>query len=117
MIYPTQWRPRPLLLVIDDDDLQRLLYRETLEASGFDVVEAADGSQGLAAFKEAKPDLILLDVMMPGLDGYETCRAIRADTIGSTVPILMATGLDDIEAIELSYDAGATDFIAKPMNW
>ena len=117
MIGSTQWRIRPLLLVIDDDDTQRLLYRETLEASGFDVVEAADGSPGLVAFKEAKPDLILLDVMMPGIDGYETCRAIRADAIGSTVPILMATGLDDIEAIERSYDVGATDFIAKPMNW
>jgi two-component system cell cycle sensor histidine kinase PleC len=117
MIYPTQGRARPLLLVVDDDDLQRQLYRDTLDASGFDVIETADGSQGLAAFKDARPDLILLDVLMPGIDGYETCRAIRADAIGSTVPILMATGLDDIEAIERSYDAGATDFIAKPMNW
>ena len=80
-IYPTQWRTRPLLLVIDDDDLQRLRYRETLQASGFDVVETAAGSQGLTTFKEAKPDLILLGVMVPGIDGYESFTGIPS---GST---------------------------------
>src|ERR1700722_2290113 len=110
-------RDKPLLLIVDDDMMQRFLYREALEPNGFDVVEAADGATAIAVFTEAKPDLLLLDVMMPDIDGYQTCRTIRELPNGFNTPILMATGLDDIASIDASYDAGATDFIAKPINW
>src|SRR5580704_3952274 len=110
-------REKPLLLIVDDDVMQRFLYREALEPHGFDVVEAADGATAIATFAETAPDLVLLDVMMPDIDGYLTCRAIRGLPNGLNTPILMATGLDDITSIDASYDAGATDFISKPINW
>jgi PAS domain S-box-containing protein len=110
-------RLRPLLLVVDDDEMQRFLYREALEPNDFEIVEATDGAAAIAIFAKAKPDLVLLDVDMPGLDGFEVCQAIRATAMGATTPILMATARDDIEAIESSYQVGATDFISKPVNW
>jgi PAS domain S-box-containing protein len=110
-------RPRPLLLVVDDDEMQRFLYREALEPNDFDIVEATDGVSAVAIFAEVKPDLVLLDVVMPGMGGFDVCRAIRAIPFGATTPILMATALDDIEAIESSFQVGGTDFISKPVNW
>ena len=103
------------LLVVDDDDVNRMLACAALEEAGFAVDEAADGEAGLATYAQRKPDLILLDVMMPGLDGFETCRRLRAD--GVRVPIIMLTGLEDTRSIETAYDSGATDFISKPINW
>jgi signal transduction histidine kinase len=110
-------RTMPLILVIDDDAMQRFLCREALEGAGFEMVEAADGATAIRLFAEVRPDVVLLDVLMPEMNGFDTCRAIRALPTGTTTPILMATGLDDIESIELSYQAGATDFISKPINW
>jgi signal transduction histidine kinase len=110
-------RSMPLVLIIDDDELQRFLYREALEPAGFEIVEADGGRMAIAIFGEIRPDVVLLDVLMPEMNGFDTCRAIRAMSFGTTIPILMATGLDDIESIELSYQAGATDFISKPINW
>jgi len=110
-------RSMPLVLIIDDDELQRFLYREALESAGFEMVEADGGRTAIAIFGEVRPDVVLLDVLMPEMNGFDTCRAIRAMPIGTTTPILMATGLDDIDSIELSYQAGATDFISKPINW
>jgi signal transduction histidine kinase len=107
----------PVVLVIDDDEMQRFLYREALEPAGFEIVEADGGTTAIAIFGEVGPDVVLLDVLMPGMNGFDTCRAVRAMPLGTTTPILMATGLDDIESIELSYQAGATDFISKPINW
>ena len=110
-------RPMPVVLVIEDDKMQRFLYREALEPAGFEIVEADSGRTAIAIFGEVSPDVVLLDVLMPEMNGFDTCRAIRAMPIGTTTPILMATGLDDIESIELAYQAGATDFISKPINW
>ena len=110
-------RPAPLLLVVDDDPAARLIHRQALQSAGFVAVEAKDGGTALTAFVEAKPDMVLLDVVMPGMDGFEVCRAIRAMPEGGNVPILMATGLDDVDSIDKAYRAGATDFIGKPVNW
>lgn len=107
----------PLILVVDDDLTSRLLMRASLEKVGFRVLEAEDGTIAVATFEHIKPDAILLDVIMPKLDGYNTCRAIRKIKEGKSVPILMVTGLDDIESIHLAFEAGATDFITKPINW
>jgi len=108
---------RTRLLVIDDDPLIRLLACERLGADGFDVLEADGGQRGIEAFSEVQPDLVLLDVEMPGMDGFEVCRSIRATPLGSHVPILILTGRDDVPSIERAYGTGATDFVAKPLNW
>jgi diguanylate cyclase (GGDEF)-like protein len=93
------------------------MARITFEQNGFVVEEASDGIEAIEAFKRSQPDLILLDVMMPGLDGFSVCRKIREDSDGVNTSILMMTGLDDVGSIQEAYDAGATDFITKPINW
>ncbi|MBI3382073.1 MAG: EAL domain-containing protein [Aquabacterium sp.] len=107
----------PRLLIIDDDPLLRGMAAHTLRHAGFEVCEAEDGVQGLALIEQVPFDLLLLDVMMPHLDGYEVCRRLRQTRFGSRVPVLMLTGLNDSASVELAYEAGATDFISKPINW
>jgi diguanylate cyclase (GGDEF)-like protein len=105
------------LLIVDDDPLLRGMSARTLGHAGFAVSEASSGDEALAGIAERAFDLILLDVVMPGLDGYEICRRIRAMPARARVPILMLTGLNDTASIELAYHHGATDFITKPINW
>ena len=105
------------VLVVDDDAALRMLTREALESAGFHVEEAADGVAGLRAFRTTCPNLVLLDVMMPRMNGFEVCSAIRDIPEGIDVPVLIMTSLEDMDTIELAYEAGATDFIAKPINW
>jgi len=107
----------PRVLVVDDEEMQRILARTSLEQAGFIVDEAADGAQALDRFAESNPDLVLLDVRMPVLDGFDTCRAIRESSEGRHIPILMLTGLDDVDSIDKAYRSGATDFAVKPINW
>jgi diguanylate cyclase (GGDEF)-like protein len=113
----TPSRERPLVLVADDNETGRTLSREFLERFDFEVAEAANGAEAVAAFTLLKPDFILLDVMMPEMDGFEACAALRRLPGGDTVPIVILTGLDDIESISKAYEAGATDFASKPVNW
>jgi diguanylate cyclase (GGDEF)-like protein/PAS domain S-box-containing protein len=107
----------PLALVIDDDFTVRLLVRQTLENAGIDVAEAEDGERGLHEVIRLDPDIVLLDVMMPGKNGFEVCAEARALPGRSRTPILMMTGLDDSESVNRAYEAGATDFITKPITW
>jgi diguanylate cyclase (GGDEF)-like protein/PAS domain S-box-containing protein len=107
----------PVVLVVDDDSAIRLLSRETLEQAGFDVIEAENGAGALALFEEVHPDVILLDVTMPEMDGFTVCASVRGMPSGERVPILIMTGLDDVESIHRAYNVGATDFITKPINW
>ena len=95
----------------------RLLARKSLERTGFRVREAADGEQVLAKFAEAAPELVLLDVQMPRMDGFTACRRLRALPAGKHTPIMMMTGLDDLGSIQRAYEEGATDFVNKPVNW
>jgi diguanylate cyclase (GGDEF)-like protein len=110
-------RSTPLVMVVDDDQAVRLLARETLENSGFTVRDVENGEQALEEFDAHAPDIVLLDVMMPGIDGFSVCSAIRRTASGRDTPVLMMTGLDDLESIDCAYEAGATDFITKPINW
>lgn len=110
-------RDWPLILVVDDDEGQRLLAGASLQQGGFAVVEAGDGEQALAVFQREQPDIVLLDVVMPGLDGFAVCTALRQSPGGQYCPIVMVTGLDDVESIERAYEVGATDFITKPIQW
>tara|TARA_R110002072_G_scaffold110118_2_gene237602 strand:- start:2669 stop:3883 length:1215 start_codon:yes stop_codon:yes gene_type:complete len=106
-----------LVLVIDDEPTQRMLSREALEQRGYRVEEADSGEAGLELAREFKPDLILLDVMMPGMDGFEVCRRIRIDPDLHRTPVVIVTALEDLDSIEIGFKAGATDFIAKPIVW
>ncbi len=108
---------RPLALIVDDDVVLRPLLGEVLQQAGFTVEEAAEGEQALATFVRAQPDIILLDVMLPEMDGFTLCATIRALPGGEHTPVLMVTGLGDTESIRRAYEVGATDFIAKPLNW
>ena len=105
------------VIIIDDDPLIRLVVSKTLQAAGLITLEAVSGEEGLKLFKEKKADAILLDVMMPsGMDGYGVCTELRNLPEGRHVPILMMTGLEDLESINRAYEVGATDFITKPIN-
>ncbi|MES2741881.1 MAG: diguanylate cyclase, partial [Pseudomonadota bacterium] len=108
---------RGTVLVVDDDPVMRMLMLEMLNQVGLDVIEAADGVQALARYKSDGPDLVLLDVDMPGMDGFMVCREIRRLESTVTVPIIMVTGGDELEAVTHAYEEGATDFVSKPINW
>ena len=117
MKYPPLLRETPLALVVDDDLPLRIPMCAALKKFGFDIIEAENGREAIASFKADKPDLILLDVIMPEIDGFETCAAIRDLPGGKCTQILMVTGLDDTESVERAFEAGANDFVAKPLNW
>lgn len=104
------------VLVVDDDPLTRSLATAALEQDGFRVLEAGDGRSALTIFMDERPELVILDVMMPDMDGFQTCDAIRHLPGGDRVPILIMTGLEDVESIERAYEVGATDFASKSIN-
>ena len=105
------------VLVVDDDLTARLLAFQALGQEGLDVLVAEEGITALQIFQEQQPDIVLMDVEMPGLNGFDVCRQLRGMPCGKFVPILMATGQDDVESVRAAYDAGATDFVTKPFNW
>lgn len=100
------------LLFIEDDDQIRLALRLVLEDEGYEVREAADGRTGLAAFHAKEPDLVLLDLRLPDLSGFEVCRALRAMSI---VPIVMVTAQTDTNDMVAGLEAGADDYVTKPV--
>lgn len=107
----------PLVLIVDDDEAMRMRARFELMAAGFRTCEAADGRAALEASRREPPDLVMLDVQMPELDGFETCRRLREQPSGSDLPILMVTASNDLADVERAFQAGATDFATKPVNW
>jgi len=117
MTVSTRKSSQPLVLVVDDDLMMRTLARQAMEEGGFRVQEAQNGEEALAEFERLQPSLVLLDVNMPQMDGFETCQRIRSLPAGESTPVLIVTGLDDEESITRAYDAGATDFATKPVNW
>jgi len=104
------------ILLADDDATVRLLMQAALEKAGFDVTVACDGIEAIRLFEKAPIDMVMLDVEMPGMDGYQVCSYLREKT-GDELPIMMVTGMDDMQSINHSFEVGATDFIAKPINW
>ncbi|ALC18030.1 diguanylate cyclase [Desulfuromonas soudanensis] len=106
-----------LVLVVDDEPFMRRTIREALEPFGFEVAEAVDGRQALELIPRLSPDVVLLDVIMPHLDGFETCAALRRLPEGAHLPVVMLTALDDNASILRAYEVGATDFASKPLNY
>ncbi len=104
------------ILIADDEATLRLLLREALQDSGYEVDEACDGNEAVAQFERQRPDLVIMDVRMPEKDGFEACAAMRRLPGGGATPILIMTGLDDGDSIHKAYEAGATDFASKPVN-
>lgn len=107
---------KPLVLVADDDPTHRRVLREVLEKCGFSVETAEDGKVALDLFSRAQPDVVLLDVEMPGLDGFAVCEAIRARETVRETPVFIITGREDEAAVERAYSVGATDFLNKPIG-
>ena len=107
----------PRVLVADDDPSIQLIAKTVLAGEGFDVIQARDGSEAISVLDTTNIDLLLCDVLMPEVDGYEVCRYVRAHADYRLLPILMLTSLDDIESIEKAYKLGATEFALKPINW
>ncbi|MGD8560030.1 MAG: EAL domain-containing protein [Gammaproteobacteria bacterium] len=107
---------KPTVLLVDDDTDERLLMRRELEAAGMKVRECDSGRSAMRALSEFIPNVILLDVVMPGQDGIDVCRDIRGLPSCADVPILMLTGVDGVDYIRRAFDAGATDFITKSTN-
>jgi signal transduction histidine kinase/DNA-binding response OmpR family regulator len=105
------------ILIVDDGATIRMFVRQALEQAGFVVEEAENGRQALELFARTCPDLVLLDVIMPEMDGFRTCAALRQTARGEHLPIVMLTGLEDEASIDRAYEVGATDFITKPINW
>ena len=104
------------IMIVDDDEFVRSILRMELERDGFDIEEAADGLDACEKCRLRVPDLIIADVVMPRMDGFALCRELRADPRYQYIPILQATGLEDLPSIEKAYESGATDFICKPLN-
>ena len=113
--HPVQHKPK--ILVSDDDLNVRLLTRQCLEAEDMLVVEASNGPETLDVFVRERPDLVFLDVEMPGMTGLEVCQRIRQMPQGESIPIMIVTGSDDRQSIDQGFEAGATQYKTKPVNW
>lgn len=108
---------KPLVLVVDDDAGERLLICEALLADGFAVSEANNGQEALEKVAIQKPDIVLMDIVMPKMDGFAACATLRAMPGGEHLPIMIVTSLTDSASVEWAYHYGATDFVTKPLNW
>lgn len=104
------------ILVVDDDPTARLMMRAALQKLGYEVILSSGGEDALRQTQRQTFDLVMLDVDMPDIDGYHVCKALRS-AAGHLLPIMMVTGMDDVQSVEAAFDVGATDFIAKPINW
>ncbi len=109
-------KERPTILVVDDQANNRKLLADLLSIKGYAVVTASGGKEGLAKVHSVRPDLVLLDIIMPDLSGYDVCKKIRADTSIGILPVVMVTALDPAQERIKGLEAGADDFLTKPIN-
>lgn len=107
---------KPRILIVDDEADAREMLEALLCREGYDLAFAASGPEALALVEEYSPDAVLLDVMMPGMDGFEVCRRLRADPVRAEVPIILVTALDDRDSQLRGIEAGADDFVTKPVD-
>jgi predicted signal transduction protein with EAL and GGDEF domain/DNA-binding NarL/FixJ family response regulator len=114
---PADAQAVPRVLLVDDDEVNLLLTTQALRDRGFEVTVASGGESALALLDDCLPDVVVLDALMPGLDGFQTCRILRGRSGLESLPVLMLTGLDDDASITRAYAAGATDFFVKSTHW
>ncbi|MGF1517181.1 MAG: diguanylate cyclase domain-containing protein [Nodosilinea sp.] len=106
-----------VILVADDDACIRHMLNRYLEHEGYQVIEAADGEATLSLYFDHLPDLVLLDALMPGVDGFEVCERLQTMTQGNLAPILMITGLEDEKSVDQAFAIGVVDYVTKPIHW
>jgi len=106
----------PVVLIVDDAPANLAMLHDALEAAGYLVRVATDGMRALESARRAPPDLILLDALMPGLDGFETCRQLKADLNTKQIPVVFMTGLCDTEHVVQGFQAGGVDYVTKPIR-
>jgi two-component system, sensor histidine kinase and response regulator len=104
------------ILIVDDQESNRLLLKDLLEVQGHDVLEATGGAEALQQVADAAPDVVLLDVTMPGMDGFEVCRRLKADRATAAIPVLLVTALNQRDQRLFGIGAGANDYITKPID-
>lgn len=117
MINPELQHNPPQILIVDDQKTLRLVLRKAIENLGYQVIEACNGQHCLDVCQKVTPDMILLDAMMPGMDGFACCTKLHTLMGDRCPPILMITVLDDQESVERALQVGASDYITKPINW
>ncbi len=108
---------RDEILIVDDDDLQRELMRNSLEDLGLEIHEAADGAEALEVFRERSPMLVVMDIHMPVMDGFQACQEMKRLCGGDGAAVILVTGMKDLASIQKAYDMGAMEFITKPLDW
>ncbi|HEY0817757.1 MAG TPA: response regulator, partial [Rhizobacter sp.] len=108
---------QPKVLLVDDDEVNLLLTAIALRERGFSITEATSGERAIQLLADWLPDVVVLDALMPGLDGFQTCAELRNLPGFESLPVLMLTGLDDDASITRAYEAGATDFFVKSTQW
>ncbi|HZH77296.1 MAG TPA: response regulator [Archangium sp.] len=104
------------ILLVDDSRTVLLMHQLLLADRGYELLTARDGEEALEKALAARPDLIFLDVIMPGMDGFETCQALRAHETTRDIPIIMVTTSGEPQNIQRGFDSGCTDYITKPFN-
>jgi CheY-like chemotaxis protein len=107
---------KPLILCIDDSQDILWLFSRFLASSGFDVITADNGPKGLEAINDVKPNLILLDIMMPGMDGYEVCSRLQRDNETAYIPVIFVTALGEKQDKARAFSVGAVDYLVKPIQ-
>ena len=117
MTNPESQNNSPQILIVDDQKTLRLVLRKAIEKQGYRVIEACNGQHCLDICQKQTPDMILLDAMMPGMDGFACCAKLQTLMGEDCPPILMITVLDDQESVERALQVGASDYITKPINW
>jgi CheY-like chemotaxis protein len=105
------------ILVIDDETLVRTITRDMLEGAGYAIVAAPSGEEGMQLAKAERPDCILLDIMMPGMDGYETCSALKADPDLAHIPVLLISASSDVRVVDRAERVGAFTVLQKPFRF
>src|SRR5690349_13584564 len=108
--------PAPRILIVADPRLYRRIATDQLKQAGFQVAEAASGEEGLEVAASVAPDLILLDMTMPGIDGIETCRRLKADAATRDVPVIFFSATGEVDQVVGGLDAGASDYVTKPFR-
>ena len=112
----TEWQEKPVILLVDDNTINLQLLFETLDGQGYQLLAARSGEEALRIARKATPDLILLDIMMPGIDGYETCARLKADEVTRNSVVIFLTALQSTEEKVRGLSMGAMDFITKPFD-
>lgn len=116
---PPPFMPKasPLILLVDDEKVTRTQIRRFLEKGSYQIIEASNGEEGIEACNRFQPDIVLLDGMMPVMDGFECCAQLQALPNADHTPVLMITSLDDQVSVDRAFAAGATDYVTKPIHW